>query len=318
MYYPSTRLLSILDLLRARGQLKATDLSQYLEVDVRTVRRYIVMLQDLGMPVETVHGRHGGYCLRAGYRMPPIAFSDDELLALTLGMLYVRKLGLAGTVKAADVAIDKMTQAMPESLRQQVQVLDQTLLMEMAVPNLPVTSATIFTLSMATYQRRRLWMHYRSREQRETERHFDPYQLVSTIGLWYVIGYCHLRQDIRTFRLDRIQALHLCDDTFTRPVEFNAWEGVRQSIARTPGTWLAEVLLLTTMEEAKRLVSSAMAVLRADPQGVLMYCYVEDLANLAHFLLGLECTLVVRQPPELRNELQMLAAKAMKLANSAP
>jgi predicted DNA-binding transcriptional regulator YafY len=207
---------------------------------------------------------------------------------------------------------------MPESLRQQVQVLDQTLLMEMAVPNLPVTSATIFTLSMATYQRRRLWMHYRSREQRETERHFDPYQLVSTIGLWYVIGYCHLRQDIRTFRLDRIQALHLCDDTFTRPVEFNAWEGVRQSIARTPGTWLAEVLLLTTMEEAKRLVSSAMAVLRADPQGVLMYCYVEDLANLAHFLLGLECTLVVRQPPELRNELQMLAAKAMKLANSAP
>lgn len=317
MYYPSTRLLSILDLLRAHGQLTATALAQYLEVDVRTVRRYVTMLQDLGMPVETVHGRHGGYRLRSGYRMPPLVLSDDEMLALTLGMLFARKLGLVGTVKASEVAVAKMTRVMPETLRQQVQMLDETLLMEVAPPYLPVASGTILALSLAVYQHQRVWLRYRSREQRETERHFDPYQLVYTIGLWYVIGYCHLRQSVRTFRLDRILALRLCDDMFTRPADFDALELVRQSIARTPGTWLAEVVLLTGMEEARRQISSAMAVLRADREGVFMQCYVEDLEHLAHFLLGLDCAFVVRSPPELRAELRKLSAKAAALAGYA-
>jgi predicted DNA-binding transcriptional regulator YafY len=162
-----------------------------------------------------------------------------------------------------------------------------------------------------------VWLRYRSREERETERQFDPYNLVYTIGLWYVIGFCHLRQDVRTFRLDRIQELRLVNDTFTRPANFDAMERVRMSIARTPGTWLAEVLLLTNMTEARRMVSSAMAVLHGDPHGVVMHCYVEDLGQLAHFLLGLACDFVVRYPPELRGELRKLAVRAAAMVELA-
>jgi predicted DNA-binding transcriptional regulator YafY len=237
-------------------------------------------------------------------------------LALKLGMLLVRKWGQVGSLKAADLALAKLTRVMPETLRQQVQMLDETLLMEMAAPYLPVASASILTLSLATHQHQRVWLRYRSRQQRETERQFDPYNLVYTIGLWYVVGYCHLRQDVRTFRLDRIQELRLRNDTFTRPANFDAMERVRMSIARTPGTWLAEVLLLTSMTEARRMVSSAMALLHGDPHGVVMHCYVEDLGRLAHTLLGLECDFVVRHPPELRAELRKLAARAAALGET--
>ena len=94
MYHPTTRVLAVLELLQARGRLSGPELAERLEVDLRTVRRYVTMLQDLGIPVEAERGRHGGYRLRPGFRLPPLVFSDDEALALTLGLLSARRLGL--------------------------------------------------------------------------------------------------------------------------------------------------------------------------------------------------------------------------------
>ncbi|MDP9471495.1 MAG: HTH domain-containing protein [Chloroflexota bacterium] len=100
MYHPTTRVLTTLELLQAHPQLSGIDLAARLEVDRRTVRRYVTMLQDLGIPVEAERGRHGGYRLRPGFKLPPMVFTDDEALALTLGLLTARRLGLPGAVPA--------------------------------------------------------------------------------------------------------------------------------------------------------------------------------------------------------------------------
>src|SRR6266853_133411 len=100
MYFPTTRVLTIIELLQSRHQLSGPEMAQRLEVNARTVRRYMTMLQDLVFPVEAVRGRHGSYRLRPGFKLPPLMFSEDEALSLTLGLLVARRLGLTSAVAA--------------------------------------------------------------------------------------------------------------------------------------------------------------------------------------------------------------------------
>jgi predicted DNA-binding transcriptional regulator YafY len=78
MYSPSTRLLTVLELLQSYKQMGGAELAQRLEVDVRSIRRYIVMLQDMGIPIEAERGPYGAYTLMRGYKLPPLMFTDSE------------------------------------------------------------------------------------------------------------------------------------------------------------------------------------------------------------------------------------------------
>src|SRR5579864_1605037 len=81
MYFPTTRVLTVLELLQSHWQMSGPEMARRLEVDIRTVRRYITMLQDLGIPVEAERGRHGSYRLRPGFKLPPLMFTEEEVLA---------------------------------------------------------------------------------------------------------------------------------------------------------------------------------------------------------------------------------------------
>ena len=84
MYHPTTRVLAALELLQVHRRLSGAELAARLEVDRRTVRRYITMLQDLGIPIDAEQGRHGGYRLRPNFKLPPLMFTEDEALGLAL------------------------------------------------------------------------------------------------------------------------------------------------------------------------------------------------------------------------------------------
>src|SRR5919108_2843948 len=91
MYSPTTRLLSVLELLQSRKQMSGSEIARRLEVDPRTIRRYIVMLQDMGIPVEAERGPYGAYQLQRGYKLPPLMYNDAEAIALTLGLVAIRE-----------------------------------------------------------------------------------------------------------------------------------------------------------------------------------------------------------------------------------
>src|SRR5690242_21772419 len=97
VYRPTARVLTVLELLQAHGRMTGAELARRLEVDLRTVRNYIQTLQDLGIPVEAERGRYGAYRLRPGYKLPPLLFTEDEALALTLSLIVARQAGLAAT-----------------------------------------------------------------------------------------------------------------------------------------------------------------------------------------------------------------------------
>jgi predicted DNA-binding transcriptional regulator YafY len=288
------------------------------ECIVRSVRRYITMLQDLGIPIETERGRYGTYRLRRGFKMPPLMFTEDEALALTLGLLAARRSGIAMATPAMEGALAKIDRVLPETVRARVQALQETLILDIAASDKSLSvpgSSVVLTFSLAAQQERQVWIRYRSSQADETERAIDPYGLIFHAGLWYTVGHCHLRQDLRVFRLDRVLQAELLEETFTRPQGFDSLDHLKRSIASMPGTWKVEVVLETTWEDAASQIPGTMAILEQMPGGVVMKCYTQSLSWMAHYLVGLRRPLIVREPPELNDALHELATDIAQLAD---
>src|SRR4249920_2570 len=94
MYHPTTRVLGVLELLQTHRRMSGAELARRIKVDGRTLRRYISRLEEIGVPITTERGRHGAYMLVAGYKLPPMMFTDEEALALSVGLLAARSLAL--------------------------------------------------------------------------------------------------------------------------------------------------------------------------------------------------------------------------------
>jgi predicted DNA-binding transcriptional regulator YafY len=219
-YRPTTRLLSMLELLQARGRMGGPELARRLEVGERTVRRYVAMLQEMGVPVEAERGRYGAYALRPGFRLPPMMFTDEEALALALGLLSARRLGLSGAAPAVEGAQAKLERVMPEELRERVRTFEEVVIPATAPERLPAEQIVV-TMSGAVRERKQVWMRYRSDSREETERAIDPYAVVRGDAFWYTFGYCHLRQARRLFRLDRVVSVEVLDRDFELPSGFD-------------------------------------------------------------------------------------------------
>src|SRR5262249_17416464 len=200
-------------------------------------------------------GRHGSYHLRPGFKLPPLMFTEDEALGLTLGLLITRRLGISVAPAAVEGALAKVERVMPQSLKERVQAVQNALVVDISVPAFMPDSRVISALSAAIQNSQSVYLGYRSWQGEPSERMFDPYGLVYHSGYWYTAGYCHLREAVRTFRLDRVVSVANCDDHFLPPADFDALQVVLRGIASTPGTYEIEVLLQTTLAEAQREIS---------------------------------------------------------------
>ena len=307
VYRPTARVLTVLELLQAHGQMTGAALAERLEVDIRTVRDYIETLRDLGIPVEAERGRYGAYRLRPGFKLPPLIFSEDEALALTLSLLLAHQVGLTTAAPAVAGALAKVERVLPAATRARVRAVEETVIVAGGAPRAAPVAAAVATLSVAVQAGRSVHLRYRSARAQETERLFDPYGVVAHRGSWYTIGHCHARGGERLFRLDRILAVEATDVPFTRQVGFDALAAVQRALASVPGAWRVEIWLGTTLEWAQwRTGLSAANFVEADG-GILLRTEVDDLERLARDLAGLGVPLVIRQPPALRTALRRYA-----------
>lgn len=221
MSKPTVRVLALLELLQSHGQLSGSELARRLEVDGRTLRRYIVALEELGIPISAERGRHGGYRLVAGFKLPPLMFSAEETLAVSLGLLAVRSLGLGESELALESAQAKLSRVMPVALRRRLVALRETASLDLARARAGTSVAALATLAEAAQVRARVEFRYRDPQGAETLRQLDPYGLAYRNGCWYVSGFCHLRQALRSFRLDRLDAPRMLAERFERPADFD-------------------------------------------------------------------------------------------------
>jgi predicted DNA-binding transcriptional regulator YafY len=314
MYSPTSRLLTVLELLQSYKHMSGSEMARRLEVDVRTVRRYIVTLQDMGIPVEAERGPYGAYQLARGFKLPPLMFTDAEAVALTLGLITIRQLKFPVNVAAVEGALAKTERVMPDKLLSQVRGLQEAIIFNVIrpAPVLP-NNDYIVTLSTAVMQRQQVHMHYQSFQGADSERDFSPYGIVFNDGYWYTAGYCHLRQDVRTFRLDRITSVEPIERTFEMPPDFDVLDYVMRAIGSPVGANSIEVLLKTSMEHAQQVILPMMGTLEETDEGVIFRRNGSELDWIAHILLRLDFPVVIRQTQELRQIVREMGTRALQI-----
>jgi predicted DNA-binding transcriptional regulator YafY len=313
---PTTRLLALLEILQARDLVSGAELARRLEVNDRSVRRYIAMLQEIGLPVQTVRGPAGGYRLRPGYKLPPLMFTDEEAVALTFGLAGLARLGLALDPAAVAGAQAKLERVLPAPLRSQVQALEAGVAHDPAPATAPAEGTLVALLGAAAGDGRRVRLRYRS-ERGESDRAVDPYGVAHWSRAWYLVGHCHLRGGTRLFRLDRVLAADPLAETFAPPPDFDPYAYVARAMAAYPGRWRVSLLLRMPLAEAQRSTLAAYGTLTPTAEGVRYEGRFEDLDGLARWLILLRHPFTIHEPPELRDALRALAREVAAVADPA-
>lgn len=213
---PTARALRALEILQTRPGTTADELAARLGVTQRAARRYVAILREAGIPVDSARGPHGGYRLGRGTRLPPVVFTEAEALGLVMAVLD-------GHPPAADVddlvghALGKVIQALPDNVGRQAAVLREH---ASAAPD-PYSArpdpATTSALVAAVAARRRVVVAYRGDSGDGWEAEVDPWAVVVRYGRWYLLCHSHRADAIRTYRVDRVRAVHQTGHEFEPP-----------------------------------------------------------------------------------------------------
>ena len=233
----ATRLLTLIQMLQRKPGQKAADLASQLGVSVRTLHRYFGMLDEMGVPVYAERGPYGGFSLVPGYKLPPLIFTPEEAVVLSLGTGLVREMWGKVFTDAAQGARAKLMNVLPGEQRQEIGWAESSLVttgmnradMQMLVPRLDM-------LRTAVRNSQRVHMVYQSsRNPAGEERDMDTYGLFHRSGWWYAVGLCHLRDEVRTFRVDRIMEMTFSESVFTRPADFDLRAYIAKDWQDVPG-----------------------------------------------------------------------------------
>ena len=316
---PTARVLALLEILQNGGTRAVPDLAERLEVDERTVRRYVAHLIDLDIPVESVRGRYGGYRLAPGYRLPPLMLTDDEAVAVLVGLVTGPWTGTAGSRLAAESAAAKVRRVLPRPLAARLAALLDVADFTARPPVQASPEVDVLLLAAeAARGRHPIEIVHTSRDGRATERTVLPYGVVAHAGRWYLTGIDAQSGDVRTFRLDRVVSARAGSQTFEVPAGFDPRTEVLGTLARTPWRHAVSVRVRESVEAVQARLPLGIATVApvADQAGwVRVEIRAEQLDWLPGVLAGLDADLVVEGPDELRDLVRALGQRLLAAAD---
>ena len=297
------RLLAIVLELQARGRQRAEDLAATFETSKRTIYRDMLALGEAGVPLVSIPGL--GYSLMEGYFLPPLSFSSEEATMLLLGSGVMALSFDAQYREAAQAAGRKIAGALPETLREEVQYL-QNAIRFVASSSPTESQEKLQQLRRAIIERITVRFVYHARygsshaQQEPQTREADPYGLVHINQTWHLSAYCHLRQAMRIFRLDRMETLELLPRTFNR-------SGLRWSEPRKrnePGGIIVRVLFDHEVTRWVRESRSFYTIQEEEtPEGLLVTLNVRQENEPLNWLLSWGSHVRVLEPKTLRARL---------------
>ena len=199
----TSRVLALLGLLQVHRQWPGPELAARLGVTERTLRRDVERLRELGYRVEAARGATGGYRLEAGTRLPPLLLTDDEAVAMAIGLRVTASQGLVDGEQTSLSALAKFEQVLPAALRERVNALASVV--ELAAPgSAAVASGLLGQVALACRDRERIRFAYTSGAGEHSRRSVEPHALVSAQRRWLLVAWDRERSDWRTFRVDRM------------------------------------------------------------------------------------------------------------------
>jgi predicted DNA-binding transcriptional regulator YafY len=305
----ASRLITLILLLQNQPHQKASELAGKLGVSLRTIHRYFGMLDEMGIPVYAERGPYGGFSLVRGYKLPPLVFSLEEAVAVYLGTSLVNEMWGNLYRDAAQAAMAKLENILPSEQRNEIDWARRSLIATSLNRGDPSEVFPILEdLRKAARQQHQVLAIYQSAANaKATKRKIDPYALVFRAGLWYLVGYCHLRTAPRTFRVDRIQKLSVLDQSFQIPEDFDVREYLNNEFKEQP---LVRGRL-QFIPEAKHIVASNRILwesMEENTDGSLVVTLTApDLPWLASMVMSFGIWVTVLEPPELRDMISELA-----------
>jgi len=320
MTTPATRLITLIMLLQRKTNQKAADLAEALGVSTRTLHRYFRMLEEMGIPIYSERGPHGGFSLVRGYKMPPLVFSPEEAVAVYLGTSLVGEMWGRLYEQAALGAMAKLDNVLPDEQRGEVAWAQRSLIatgMNRADPTKLSPVLEEIRQGARTYQR--LKMTYQSSTSHNpTQREVDPFALVHRTGWWYLVGFCHLRDAMRTFRVDRIQHLEQTGEPFQVPDDFDVHAYLEETFADQPVVRAS----LRFVPEAANLAMSNLTGWEShqvnQDGSVDVTISAPDLNWLASLVLSFATWVTVLEPGELRKMVRDWAGATAEIYADVP
>lgn len=347
MARPTARVLALLELLQAGGTHTVATLARRLEVDERTVRRYVEHLRELDIPVDAVRGRYGGYRLARHYRLPPLMLTDDEALAVVWALLAdERSHANPAPALGVESAMAKVRRVLPPQLARRIDAVLETVdftgprdgegfggvggppdgerradLEDVRRGGGDTGTRTLLRSAEAARDRRPVTFAYTTHHGQQARRHLQPHGLVAHRGRLYLTGYDVDREALRTFRLDRIADLVIERGTFDVPADVDPVAQVIGPFASVPWRHEVSVLVQTDLAHLRtrlpETVASVTPVASEDvggPGWLRVFLRAERLEWVAGTLALLDRPFVIEEPEAL---LDVVAALGQRLVHDA-
>ncbi|MFI9160161.1 helix-turn-helix transcriptional regulator [Kitasatospora aureofaciens] len=300
----STRTLRLLSLLQTHRYWPGEELADRLGVSVRTLRRDVDRLRELGYPVEAQRGVDGGYQLAAGAALPPLVIDDEEAVALAVGLQAAAESPVEGVAEASVRVLAKVVQVMPARLRRRVEALRAvTVPVDWgASAGSRVDPDALTAVALACRDSERLRFSYTAATANRSDRHVEPHRLVCLGRRWYLVAYDLDRGDWRTFRLDRLTAAEGTGARFaprTLPAADVA-EYVREGLNATPRSNRVEALVEAPADHVRAHVGRWGEVEEVDATRCRLRMTADSLDWPAMALGSLAADFRIIHPPELR------------------
>jgi predicted DNA-binding transcriptional regulator YafY len=200
----TSRALSLLNLLQTHRHWPGVELAERLGVTERTVRRDVERLRELGYRIESTPGASGGYRLEAGSAVPPLLLTDEEAVAMAIGLRVAASQRLVDGPDTTLTALAKLEQVLPGPLRRRVNALAEAVQPAGIRSGSPVSSEVLGELALACRDHERVRFTYTALSGEVTRRRVEPHALAPADRHWYLLCWDLERDDWRTFRVDRL------------------------------------------------------------------------------------------------------------------
>ena len=225
---PTARALLVLEMIQNQPGVGAAQLAARLGLSDRAVRRYVAVLREAGIPVESTRGRYGGYRVGRGLRVPPLMFTATEALALVMAVLEGHE--AADPEDPVGSALGKIVRVLPEPLAGPVDAIRRVTARgwDVGVPDVETTAALV----QASADQRRVRLTYRLGPDRERDMDIDPWAVVVRHRRWYVLGWSHTKDARRVLRVDRVARVSRLPETFTPPADLDPVRAIEEQLSQ--------------------------------------------------------------------------------------
>ncbi|GAA1674513.1 WYL domain-containing protein [Kribbella yunnanensis] len=310
---PTARTLTVLELIQNRPGITAEQLGDKLGVSERAARRYVAILREAEIPIESVRGPYGGYRVGRGLRLPPLMFSTTEALGLVMAVLE----GPRGADDPVESALGKIIRVLPEPIARSTDAV-RKVSARAADPGIRTPEPAITAaLVAASTERRRVVVDYALAPDRVTPMEVDPWAVVVRRGRWYLLCWSHAKDAQRVLRIDKVQGVAETGADFCAPDDLDPLAVVEEHLAKN-WKYPIEVIIDAPIDQVRHRIARSMGRLEAITETqTRLLASTDEPAWYIGKLAEIDAPFRILGSPEMQEASRNLGQRLLEASNSA-